>query len=116
MENKEQLLKAFELAVKIMDEPVFTEEEYEAFRAGGLTEEQIKSLEKTELMSRPIDSLPDDEDGMKRLEAALEAISVEDMNKRLENIKIIAEKDPKVFSQIMALSSVIENEAMADAE
>lgn len=114
MENKEQLIEALNKIIEAAEKPVFTEEEYEAFRQGGLSEEEIKELEKMEMLSDTINVLPSDKKDMDRLGAVLEALSSGDNKQNFEKLRILAEKDPQVFAQVMALTSVIENEILAE--
>lgn len=114
MENKEQLIEALNKIVENAGKPVFTEEEYDTFRQAGLSEEEIKELEKMEMLSDTIDVLPSDKKDMDRLGAVLEVLSSGDGKQNLEKLRILAEKDPKVFAQVMALTSVIENEVLAE--
>lgn len=109
MENKEQLMEFVNTVNSTADEPIFSKEDYELFKKCGMTEEQIKSLEQAEMMSGVIDALPNDEAGTQRLGAALGAISGPDSKQNLANMKLIAEKDPKMFAQLMALSTVAED-------
>lgn len=116
MENKEQqIIQGLKNIASAANEPVFSKEDYELFKRCGISEEEIKHLEKTEMLAGVIDVLPGDEAGIQRLAAALGAISNENNpEQNLANLKIIAEKDPEMLAKLMALSSITENEANAD--
>ena len=99
------------------NEPVFKKEDYELFKRCGLTPEEVKDLEKAQMMSNIVEILPDDEAGIQRMGAALGAISnKEHPENNLKNLQIIAERDPEMFVKLMALTSVVENEIEGDAE
>lgn len=111
MENKEQLMEFVNSVNSSAEEPVFSSEEIALFKNCGLSDEQIKAMEQTEMMSGVIEALPNDEAGTQRLAAAIGAISRPDSKESLANLKLIAEKDPKMFAQLMALTTLAENEA-----
>ncbi len=112
MENKEQqLIETLNTIASAAEEPIFSQEDYELFKKCGMTDEQIKGLEQTEMMSGVIEALPNDEAGTQRLAAALGAISRPDPKESQANLKLIAEKDPQMLAQLMALTVVAENEA-----
>lgn len=112
MEN-EELVKALQDLASDIDKPVFSEEEYAVFNKY-MTPEQVKELENAENRYAVLDVLPDDEAGIQRLGAALGAISGANPKENMDNLKLIAEKDPERFVQLMALTSVAENEAEAN--
>ena len=109
MENKE-LMESLQTLASAAEEPVFSKEDYELFKRCGLTDEQIKGLEQTEMMSGVIEALPNDEAGTQRLAGALGAISRPDSKESLANLKLIAEKDPQMLAQLMALEVIADNE------
>ena len=112
MEIKEQqLIDSLNKIESEANKPIFSEADYKMFRDCGMSEEQIKRLEHVEMMSNIINILPGDENGINRLVAALGALSKDDVNENLANLKLIVEKDPQTFAQLMALASVAENEA-----
>ncbi len=116
MENKEQqIIQGLKNIAEAANEPVFSKEDYELFKRCGMSDEEIKQVEKAEVMSGVIDILPNDEAGLDRLAAALGAISNEkNPEQNLANLKIIAEKDPEMLAKLFALSSITENEVNAD--
>ena len=61
------------------------------------------------MMSQVIDTLPNDEAGVQRLAAALGAISRENTQENLAALKLIAEKDPTMLAQLMALTTIAED-------
>lgn len=109
MEN-EEFFKALQELGASADEPIFSEEEYAVFNKY-LTEEQIAKLEHVELLSRSVETLPNDDESIQRTGAALAAISDEDGEKNFATLQLIAEKDPKTFMNLMALTTIAENEA-----
>ena len=111
MKNTEQKeMEVLQAIAKAVNEPVFSQEEYETFKQAGLSADEVKSLEKAEVMSNLIGTLPADEAGIQRLAAALGAISNENPEQNLANIKIIAERDPEMFTKLMSLTSIMEND------
>lgn len=111
MEGKEQLLEALKnIDVKELAEPrpVFGEEEYKMFKQAGLSAEEIKSLEETEMTRQIIELLPDSEEDMKKLEGALKAVSNADVKANTANLLLIAQKDPERLVQLLALTEVLE--------
>ncbi len=92
-----------------MEKSVFPKEVYDLFERNNLTQDEIETLERAELQTRVIELLPDDEKGRERLTMALQAISNEDGDKNLENLKIIAEKDPNMLVQLFALTEVFKS-------
>ena len=113
MDKKQEQLEVQGLKnlIASANEPVFSKEDYELFKKCGFTAQDVKDLEQTEMMSGVIDVLPEDNAGIQRMGAALGAISNEQNPKQnLENLKIIAERDPEMFAKLMALTTVVENE------
>lgn len=110
MEKNEKLVKDIAAVVAAADKPIFSDEDYALFKKCGLTDEQIKGLEQAEMMSGVIDMLPNDDAGVKRLAGALGAISKADPKESLANLNLIAEKDPQMLAQLMALTAIAENE------
>lgn len=110
MENKEQLVESLKNIASSAEEPIFSKEDYELFKKCGMTDEQIKAMEQAEMMSGVVEVLPEAEADIQKLGAALGAISGPDSKQDLANLKLIAEKDPKMLAQLMALTSVAENE------
>ena len=111
MENTEQLVESLRAVASAAVEPVFSKEDYALFKKCGLSAEDISKLEQAEAMSGVIDVLPNEEAGVQRLAAALGAISNEDSKKNIENLTLIAQRDPKMFQQLMALTAISNNEA-----
>lgn len=107
MENKE-LVESLKNVASGAEEAVFSKKDLDLFKKCGLSEEDIKNLEQTEMMSQVIDTLPNDEAGVQRLAAALGAISRENTQENLAALKLIAEKDPTMLAQLMALTTVAE--------
>lgn len=110
MENKEQLVESLKEVASVAEESVFSKADYELFKKCGLSAEDIAKLEQAEGMADVIDTLPGDEAGTQKLAAALGAISNQDSKKNMENLTLIAQKDPKMFEQLMALTAVSDNE------
>ena len=116
MENKEQLMESLKNLIKEMEAPVLSEEEVKTFKEIGLTDKQIKELEETVMVCDSLDVLPDDEEGLNKLGLVLRELSKGTGAQKLEKLKILAEKDPKMFAQVAAISTAIEQEILPDAE
>ena len=117
MENKNQKFAgALKKLAQEMETPVFTEEEINVFRKSGMTEAEIKELAETSVLADTINVLPDDEEGLNKLAAVLKSLETGTATQKLEKIQALAEKDPKMFAQVMALTTIIEQEVLADAE
>ena len=114
MENKEQLVESLREVASVAEESVFSKEDYALFEKCGISAEDIKKLEQAEMMSDVVDVLPGDDAGVQKLAAALGAISNKDSKKNIENLTLIAQKDPKMFQQLMALTAVSDNEISAE--
>ena len=110
MENN-KLMEFANSVTSTAEEAVFSQEDIALFKKCGLSDEQIKAMEQTEMVSGVVDALPNDEAGTQRLAAAIGAISRQDSKESLANLNLIAEKDPKMFAQLMALTTLAENEA-----
>ena len=111
MENKEQILESLKnVNFKELTEqkPVFSEEEYAMFKKSGLTPEEINKLEDGEMLRQVIELLPDEEAGLERLAKALEAISMDKTEDNLKNLLTIAQNEPNLLVQILALAEVTE--------
>ena len=109
MNSNEKLieaLKKIDVKALVTPEPLFPEEVYEMFKRNGLSSEEIATLENAELKTRIMDLLPNDEKGQERLAAALESISKESGKENAVNLITIAQKDPAMLVQLMALTEV----------
>lgn len=111
MKGNEKLIKALEnIDVKELAEPrpIFSENVYKIFKEHGLTAEEVSTLENAEMLSQIVDLLPDDDKGNERLAAALEAVSKETTKENMQNLLLIAQKDPQMLAQLLALTEVID--------
>ena len=112
MEGNEKLVEALKkVDVKALatPEPIFPKEAYELFKKNGLSSEEIATLENAELKTRIMNLLPDDEKGQERLAMALQAISKENGKENAANLITIAQKDPAMLVQLMALTEVFKS-------
>lgn len=110
MENKEQLVESLKKIAVTANEPIFTKEQVDLYKRCGLSDEEIKELERADALADVIGMLPTDEAGLNRLAAALGSISNENNpEQNLANLKIIAERDPEMLAKLMALATVKEN-------
>lgn len=112
MEGNEKLVEALKkVDVKALatPEPIFPEEAYKMFKRNGLSDEEIATLENAELKTRIMNLLPDDEKGQERLAMALQAISRETGKENAANLITIAQKDPAMLVQLMALTEVFKS-------
>ena len=110
MEMNEQILESIKAMVESAEEPIFSEADYALFKKGGLSEDEIKNLEKVEMLANVADVLPKDEEGRQKLSAVIQFLSQGDKQTNLANMKKLAEKDPQVMLQLMALSTIAEEE------
>ena len=112
MDKKEQqIMQGLKNIAEAANEPVFSKEDYELFKRCGMSDEQIKQAEKAEVLAGVIDVLPNNEAGLNKLLAALGAISNDNTDQNLKNLQIIAERDPERLVQLLALTTIAENEA-----
>ena len=112
MEGNEKLIEALknvDVKALVTPEPIFPKEAYEMFKRNGLSSEEIATLENAELKTRIMNLLPDDEKGQERLAMALQAISRESGKENAANLITIAQKDPAMLVQLMALTEVFKS-------
>ena len=76
------------------------------FKRNGLSNYEIATLENAELKTRIMNLLPDDEKGQERLAQALQSISKETGKENAVNLVTIAQKEPAMLVQLMALTEV----------
>ena len=117
MENNEKLLEALkkiDFDAFVNSEPIFPKNVYEMFEKSGLSEEEISSLEDSEILARAVEVLPDDAKSEARLNAAIGAISRDSSEENARNFLLIAQKDPKVFLQLMSLVEVFDAIEVSD--
>ena len=117
MENNEKLLEALkkiDFDALVNSEPIFPKNVYEMFEKSGLSEEEISSLEDSEILARAVEVLPDDAKSEARLNAAIGAISKDSSEENARNFLLIAQKDPKVFLQLMSLVEVFDAIEVSD--
>ena len=62
------------------------------------------------MLANVADVLPKDEEGRQKLSAVIQFLSQGDKQTNLANMKKLAEKDPQVMLQLMALSTIAEEE------
>lgn len=86
----------------------FSEDEYRVFKENGLTQEEISNLEDLESFSQLMDLLPADKKSIKRLSDALDAVSSVNPEANKKNLVLIAQKDPQMLVQLLALAEVAE--------
>ena len=91
------------LRIRIND---FDEETYALFKKGGLSEDEIATLEYAELKARALEILPDDKKGMDRVFGALAAISKDTAEENAKNLALIAQKDPEMLFKLIALTEI----------
>ena len=89
------------------DEPVFSETEYKEFKDKGLTEEEIKTLEDAELLSRAAEILPDNPEELSKKVAEL--CSKQTTEEGVKYIVNLAKTDPQAFIQMIALSETMDH-------
>ena len=111
MQMNEQLIESLKALVVSAEEPIFSAADYESFKRCGLSEDEISNLEKVQMMSGVVDVLPKDAEGIQKLSAVVNFLSQGDKQTNAENMKKLAEKDPQVMFQLMALAKIAENEA-----
>jgi hypothetical protein len=114
MDNKEKIveaLKKVDLKGLVSDEQVFSKATYEMFEKCGLSAEEVEKLERAELQTRVLETLPTDEASMNRIAGALAAISNADGKENAKNLALIAQKDPQMLMNLLALTEVFESEA-----
>lgn len=112
MENQEKIMKGIETALKEITnpDPIFTKEEYEEFKKAGLTQEEITKLENAEAYAQIIDILPNDGEGADKIMAAFASLSNDSTKVNVENLLAIAQKDPNLLVQLLAITAIAENE------
>lgn len=101
-----EALKKIDVKSLVTPEPIFPKAAYEMFERNGLSKDEIATLENAELKTRIMRLLPDDEKGQERLAMALQAISRETSKENAVNLITIAQKDPAMLVQLMALTEV----------
>lgn len=101
-----EALKKIDVKSLVTPEPIFPKEAYEMFKRNGLSKDEIATLENAELKTRIMQLLPDDEKGQERLAMALQAISKESGKENAMNLITIAQKEPAMLVQLMALTEV----------
>ena len=101
-----EALKKIDVKSLVTPEPIFPKEAYEMFKRNGLSKDEIATLENAELKTRIMKLLPDDEKGQEKLALALQAISKESGKENAVNLITIAQKDPAMLVQLMALTEV----------
>ncbi|MBR3885063.1 MAG: hypothetical protein IKJ33_01160 [Clostridia bacterium] len=101
-----EALKKIDVKSLVTPEPIFPKEAYEMFKRNGLSKDEIATLENAELKTRIMQLLPDDEKGQERLAMALQAISKETGKENAMNLITIAQKEPAMLVQLMALTEV----------
>ena len=109
MDNKEKVLEALkkvDFSSLVDNTPVFSKETYELFKKGGLSEDEIATLEYAELKTRTLEVLPDDQKGMERVFGALAAISKDSAEENAKNLTLIAQKDPEMLLKLIALTEI----------
>ena len=109
MDNKEKVLEALkkiDVSSLVDNTPVFDEETYALFKKGGLSEDEIATLEYAELKARALEILPDDKKGMDRVFGALAAISKDTAEENAKNLALIAQKDPEMLFKLIALTEI----------
>lgn len=112
MENKEKVMKGLETALKEIanPEPIFSKEQYEEFKKAGLTQEEVEKLETAEAYAQIIDILPNNAAGIDKIMEAFASLSNDSTKANVENLLAIAQKDPNLFVQLMAVTAIAENE------
>ena len=113
MENNEKLLEKLnkvDFSAFADKEPIFSKETYEMFKKGGLSEQEISTLEYAELRARALEVLPDDQKGAERVFGALAAISRDRGEENAKNIMLIAQKDPEMLVKLIALTEVVKTQ------
>ena len=91
--------------------PVFTKAEYDMFKQNGLTKDEIAQLEETELLSQLLEHIPDDAKSLSRISGALDAVLTADPELNKRNLLLIAQKDPQMLVQLLALAEIAEQTA-----
>ena len=111
MENKEKLIQTLsniDYKSLVEPRPVFSKEQYELFAANGLSKQEIAMLEEAEMFSQFINLLPNDEKNTEKMMSALDAISTANPEVNKQHIMLIAEKDPQMIAQLLALAELME--------
>ena len=111
MDNKEKLIETLsriDYKSLVEPRPMFSKEQYELFKANGLSKQEIEMLEQAEAYSELINLLPNDEKGTDRMLSALDAISTANPEINKQHILIIAEKDPEMLAKLLALAELME--------
>lgn len=114
MEGKEKLIEAIkkiDFKEFAQSKPVFDEKQLKMFEKAGLTSDEIKTLEEAEMLSQIIELLPETQEGIDKLAAALQAISNTDSKQNTANLLLIAQKDPERLVQLLALTELFEQNA-----
>lgn len=109
MNNMSETPKNIDLTELAKPVEIFPKEIYEMFQRSGLSDEEISNLEEAELRSRVLDFLPDDPAGQDRLASALMAISKNSTEENSKNLTLIAQKDPQMLIQLMALTEAFKS-------
>lgn len=91
--------------------PVFSKEEYAIYKQNGFSDKEIAQLEEAELLAQLVDHLPKDAKGVERLGGALDAVSSADPELNKRNLLLIAQKDPQMLVQLLALAEIAEQTA-----
>jgi hypothetical protein len=91
--------------------PVFPKEVYEIYKQNGLTDQEIAQLEEAELLAQLVDHLPKDAKGIERLTGALAAVTSANPEINQRNLLLIAQKDPQMLVQLLALAEITEQTA-----
>lgn len=112
MEKKEKIMQGIENALKEIanPEPIFSKEQYEEFKKAGLTQEEVEKLENAEAYAQIIDILPNDGAGVDKILEAFASLSNDSTKTNVENLLAIAQKDPNLLVQLLAVTAIAENE------
>lgn len=111
MDNKEKIIEALakiDYASLALPKQVFSKEQYKLFEENGLTKKEIAQLEEAEVYSQLIDLLPNDAKGVDRMMSALDAVSNANPEINKKHLILIAQKDPQMLVQLLALAELLE--------
>ncbi|MBO5344633.1 MAG: hypothetical protein J6A51_01930 [Clostridia bacterium] len=81
---------------------IFTNSDYEEMLADGMSEETIETLKDATALAETIDMIPSDVSKLTDLMSALP----DNYEDAINSIAVLAEKNPKLYSELMALASL----------
>ena len=92
---------------------LLTEQDYKNLAKDGLTEEEIEILKDASAIAETLNILPDD---VGEVFNKYEQMPTKTYGETIEGLIAIAQRDPKFFAQLMAITDLVASDNQADVE